>query len=318
MNDVDLSTTVGDLLLPNPVMTAAGCAVSGRELDQFCDVTRLGAFVTRTVTLDPRSGWPTPRVAETPSGVLHATGLQNPGLQGFLATELPWLAQRQARTVVSIAGQTLGEYAELARRVGASPGVSAVEVNLASPNRDTKGRLFGGDAYQAGKVLAVVRRDVPRGVPVLAKLVPDCAVVDVAGAAVANGADALVLAHGFAAMALDRTTWRPTLGAGTAELSGPAVHALAVRRVWDVHAAMPEVPLVGVGGIATGYDALEMLLAGAAAVQLGSVLFRDPAAPARVLKELRAERSSRAVARLADVIGLGHHTHEPADEGEPT
>ena len=318
MNDVDLSTTVGDLLLPNPVMTAAGCAVSGRELDQFCDVTRLGAFVTRTVTLDPRSGWPTPRVAETPSGVLHATGLQNPGLQGFLATELPWLAQRQARTVVSIAGQTLGEYAELARRVGASPGVSAVEVNLASPNRDTKGRLFGGDAYQAGKVLAVVRRDVPRGVPVLAKLVPDCAVVDVAGAAVANGADALVLAHGFAAMALDRTTWRPTLGAGTAELSGPAVHALAVRRVWDVHAAMPEVPLVGVGGIATGYDALEMLLAGAAAVQLGSVLFRDPAAPTRVLEELRAELTSRAVARLADVIGLGHHTHEPADEGEPT
>ena len=318
MNDVDLSTTVGDLLLPNPVMTAAGCAVSGRELDQFCDVTRLGAFVTRTVTLDPRSGWPTPRVAETPSGVLHATGLQNPGLEGFLATELPWLAQRQARTVVSIAGQTLGEYAELARRVGASPGVSAVEVNLASPNRDTKGRLFGGDAYQAGKVLAVVRRDVPRGVPVLAKLVPDCAVVDVAGAAVANGADAVVLAHGFAAMALDRTTWRPTLGAGTAELSGPAVHALAVRRVWDVHAAMPEVPLVGVGGIATGYDALEMLLAGAAAVQLGSVLFRDPAAPTRVLEELRAELTSRAVARLADVIGLGHHTHEPADEGEPT
>jgi dihydroorotate dehydrogenase (NAD+) catalytic subunit len=317
MSDVDLSTAVGDLQLPNPVMTAAGCAVAGRELDQLCDVTQLGAFVTRTVTLDPRSGWPTPRVAETPSGVLHATGLQNPGLQGFLATELPWLAQRRVRTVVSIAGQTLGEYAELARRVGGSPGVSAVEVNLASPNRDGRGRLFGGDPYQAGKVLAVVRRDVPRGVPVLAKLVPDCAVVDVASAAVANGADALVLVHGFAAMALDRTTWRPALGAGTAELSGPAVHALAVRRVWDVHAALPDVPLVGVGGIATGYDALEMLLAGAAAVQLGSVLFRDPAAPVRVLDELRAELTSRGVARLADVVGLGHHAHEPADEGEP-
>jgi dihydroorotate dehydrogenase (NAD+) catalytic subunit len=318
MSDVDLSTAVGDLRLANPVMTAAGCAVAGRELDQLCDVTKLGAFVTRTVTLDPRSGWPTPRVAETPSGVLHATGLQNPGLQGFLATELPWLAQRQVRTVVSIAGQTLGEYAELARRVGSSPGVSGVEVNLASPNRDGKGRLFGGDPYQAGKVLAVVRRDVPRGVPVLAKLVPDCAVVDVASAAVANGADAVVLVHGFAAMALDRTTWRPVLGAGAGELSGPAVHALAVRRVWDVHAAMPDVPLVGVGGIATGYDALEMLLAGAAAVQLGSVLFRDPAAPVRVLDELRAELASRAVARLADVVGSGHHADEPADEGEPT
>ena len=315
---VDLSVDLAGLVMPTPVMTAAGCAVAGRELDAFTDVAALGGFVTRTVTLDPRAGLPAPRVLAAPSGVLHATGAQNPGLQGFLATELPWLAQRRARTVVSVAGTTLGEYGELARRVGSSPGVAAVEVNLASPNRDAHGRVFGADAYQAGKVLAVVRRDVPRGVPVLAKLVPESSVVDVARAAVENGADALVLAHGFAAMAVDRATWRPALGGGTGTLSGPAVHALAVRRVWDVHAALPGVPLVGVGGVVSGFDALEMLLAGATAVQVGSVLFRDPFAPTRITDELRAELAARGVARAADVVGLAHHGSAEPDEGEPS
>ncbi len=318
MTGPDLTTRLADLVLPHPVMTAAGCAVAGRELHQFTDVAGLGALVTRTVTLDPRSGWAGPRLVETPSGVLHAGGNQNPGLQGFLATELPWLAQRRVRTVVSIAGETLAEYAELARRVGASPGVAAVEVNLDSPDRDGRGRLFGTAPHQAGKVLHVVRREVPRGVPVLAKLVPESSVVDVGRAAAENGADGLVLVHGFAGMAVDRAGWRPALGAGTGRLSGPAVRPLAVRRVWELHAAMPEVPVVGVGGVSTGYDALEMLLAGAVAVQLGSVLFRDPSAPSRVLCELRDELTARGAARVADVVGLAHRGDQPPEEGEPS
>ncbi len=317
MTGVDLATVLAGLSMPTPVMTAAGCAVTGRELARFGDLGELGAFVTRSVTLDPRSGWPPPRLVETSSGLLHAVGHQNPGLQGFLATELPWLAQRRVRTVVSVAGTTLAELAELARRVGTGPGVAAVEVNLASANREARGRPYGGDPYQTGKVLSVVRREVPRGVPVLAKLVPESAVVDVAAAAVENGADALVLAHGFAGMAVDPLTWRPALGAGPGELSGPAVHPLAVRRVWDVHAALPDVPLVGVGGIATGYDALEMLLAGATAVQLGSVLLRDPSAPARVTEELRTELAARGVTRVADVVGIAHRDRGPQETGEP-
>ena len=289
----DLSTTVAGMTLPSPVMTAAGCG--GRELAAFTDLTALGAFVTRTVTLDPTAGWPTPRVAETPSGLLSATGLQNPGLQGFLASELPWFAQQRVRTVVSVSGSTLGEYGELSRRVGSSPGVSAIEVHLTTT-----------DPYQTGKAVHVERRDAPRDLPVLVKLAPGADVVDLAKAAVDNGADALVLVQGFPGLVIDPATLRPALGRGVGLLSGPAVHALALRCVWDVHLAMPDVPLVGVGGIRTGSDALVMLAAGASAVQLGSVLFHDPSAPSRVADELAAELSRHDISGAADAVGLAH------------
>lgn len=303
---VDLTTTLAGLTLANPVMTASGCAGAGRELDQFFDVTELGALVTRSVTLDPSAGWPTPRMVETPSGMLSATGLQGPGLQGFLATELPWLAQRRARAVVSIAGTTLGEYGELARRVGDSPGVTAVEVNLSC--RDTDDREFAGDPYRASKVVSVVRRDVPRGVPVLVKLAADPrGIVDVARAAVRAGADALVMVNTVPGMAIDPVTLRPALGAVTGGLSGPAIHPLAVHCVWLVHQAMPEVPIVGVGGVRTGYDALELVLAGACAVQVGTVVLADPTAPLRIVGELREELAGRGFTSVAEVVGRAHH-----------
>ncbi len=311
---VDLTTRLPGLRMPTPLMTAAGCAGAGPELERFGDLAALGAFVTRTVTLDRRSGWPAPRVVQTPSGVLHAVGEQNPGLQGFLATELPWLAQLRVRTVVSVAGTTLGELAELGRRVGAGPGVAGGEVDLSSSNREAGNRPFGTDPYQAGKAIAVVRRDVPRGVPVLAKLVPEGPVVDVARTVVKNGADAVVLAHGFPGMALEPHHGRPALAAGSGRLSGPAVQPLTLRLVWEVRAALPDVPLVGVGGVATGRDALDLMLAGATAVQLGSVLLRDPAAPARVADELRAELTARGVARAEDAVGLAHRPG-PTDPG---
>lgn len=303
---VDLAVTLAGLSLPNPVMVASGGVATGRELAPFVDVGALGAVVTRSVTLDRSAGSPMPRIVETASGVLHAGGLQSPGLQGFLATELPWLAQRRARTVVSIAATSLGEYAELGRRVGDSPGVSAVEVNLACPNHDANGRLFSREPYQAAKVLNAVRRDVPHGVPVLAKLDAEPGVVTMAQALVKAGADGLVLVNGVPGMAIDPSTLRPALGAGVGQLSGPAIGPLAVRCVWDVHAALPEVALVGVGGVRTGFDALELLLAGASAVQVGSILLHDPSAPARILRELHEELAGRGLTSVADVVGRAH------------
>lgn len=297
----DLTTTLAGMTMPSPVMTAAGCAGTGRELASYDDLSTLGAFTTRTLTLDPRAGAPAPRVADTPGGVLTDTGLQNPGLQAFLATELPWLAQHRVRAVVSIAGVSLGEYAELARRLGTSPGVSGVEVNLDG---------LDADPYQAGKVLHVVRRDVPRGIAVLAKLSPRPGLADVARSVVKNGADAVVLVHGFPGLLFDPTTLRPVLGAGPGWVSGPAVLAQALRCVWDVHAALPDVPLVGAGGVRTGFDALQMLLAGATAVQVGSILMHDPSAARRIAAELADELSSRGADSPADLVGRGHHPPE--------
>ncbi|MGZ4484298.1 MAG: hypothetical protein ACXVW8_08225 [Nocardioidaceae bacterium] len=309
---IDWGTRLAGLTLANPVLVASGCGGTGRELEPFAPVANLGGFVTRTITLDPRPGRDTSRLLGTPSGVLHTTGLQNPGLQGFLATELPWLAQQPTRVVVSVWGADLGEYAELARRLGTSPGVAALEVNLCGPDTDTSRRSPAIEPYQAAKVLAAVRRDVPRGVPVLAKLVQDAALVDVARAAVDSGADGLVLVHGPAGLALDATTLRPAV---TGSLGGPAVHALAVRSLWEVHRALPDVPLVGVGGIRTGFDALEMLAAGASAVQLGSIVLADPSAPARVLGELADELAARGVEDLTAVVGCAHQPS--AQQGDP-
>jgi dihydroorotate dehydrogenase (NAD+) catalytic subunit len=297
----DLATTLAGMTMPSPVMTAAGCGGTGRELAPYVDLTALGAFTTRTITLDPRPGAPAPRVADTPGGVLTDTGLQNPGLQGFLASELPWLAQQQVRTVVSIAAATLGEYGELARRLGSSPGVSGVEVHLDG---------LDADPYQAGKVLHVVRRDVPRGVAVLAKLSPGPGVADVARSVVKNGADAVVLVHGFPGLLFDPVTLRPVLGAGTGSVGGPAVLAQALRCVWDVHSALPDVPVVGVGGVRSGFDVMQMLLAGATAVQVGSVLLNDPSAPPRIVDELTHELAARGIDTPADLVGAGHHPPE--------
>jgi dihydroorotate dehydrogenase (NAD+) catalytic subunit len=299
---VDLTTRLRDATLPNPVMTASGCAAAGRELAQFFDVSELGAVVTKSIMLDPRSGRPTPRMAETPSGMLNSIGLQGPGIDGFLARDLPWLAQQHARAIVSIAGSTLGEYAELARRVGHSPGVAAVEVNISCPNVENRGLVFACDPYQAAKVISVVRRETPRGIPVLAKLSPDVtSIVDDRA-----GADGLVMINTLLGLAIDPDTLRPVLGGVTGGLSGPAIRPVAVRCVWQVHQAMPDVPVVGVGGVRTGYDALELMLAGASAVQVGTVIFNDPSAPVRILRELRDELTTRGFERAADAVGYAH------------
>ncbi len=307
--DVDLTTVLADAHLANPVMTASGCAAAGRELQQFFDVSQLGAVVTKSVMRDPRSGRPTPRMAETPSGMLNSIGLQGPGIDGFLARDLPWLLQHDARPIVSIAGTSLAEYAELARRVGNTPGVAAVEVNISCPNVEDRGTVFACDPFQAARVLAVVRRDTPRGVPVFAKLSPDVtSIVDVAEAVMEAGSDGLVLINTLLGMRVDLTTMRPQLGGLTGGLSGPAIRPIAVRAVWQVATALPGVPLIGVGGIRTGADALEFLFAGAAAVQVGTAIFNDPVAPRRVVAELAAELAVRGFAKVSDAVGFAHRS----------
>jgi dihydroorotate dehydrogenase (NAD+) catalytic subunit len=303
--DVDLTTVLADAHLANPVMTASGCAAAGRELSQFFDVADLGAVVTKSILRDPRSGRPTPRMAETPSGMLNSIGLQGPGVTAFLATDLPWLLQHDARPIVSIAGSSLAEYAELARRVGNAPGVAALEVNISCPNVENRGLVFACDPFQAARAIGVVRRETPRGVPVFAKLSPDVtSIVDVATAVADAGADGLVLINTLLGMHIDLVTLRPTLGGVTGGLSGPAIRPVAVRAVWQVAQVLPSLPLIGVGGIRTGADALEFLLAGASAVQVGTAIFNDPSAPIRVLAELRAELAVRGFAKVSDAVGF--------------
>jgi dihydroorotate dehydrogenase (NAD+) catalytic subunit len=304
---VDLTTSVGGTTLPNPVMTASGCAAAGRELHQFFDVADLGAVVTKSIMLDARSGRPTPRMAETPSGMLNSIGLQGPGIDAFLSTDLPWLLQHRARPVVSIAGSSLGEYAELARRLGNDPGVTAVEVNISCPNVENRGLVFACDPYQAAKVVSVVCRETPRGVPVLAKLSPDVtSIVDIASSVMEAGASGLTLINTLLGLAIDPGTMRPVLAGVTGGLSGPAIRPVALRAVWQVHEAMPDVSIVGVGGIRTGRDALEFMLAGACAIQVGTVIFNDPSAPIRIVHELADELAGRGFAKAGDAVGLAH------------
>ena len=308
-DDVDLTTVLADVHLDNPVMTASGCAGAGRELQQFFDVRDLGAVVTKSIMRDPRSGRATPRMAETPSGMLNSIGLQGPGIDSFLARDLPWLLQQDARPIVSIAGSSLAEYAELARRVGHTHGVAAIEVNISCPNVENRGLVFACDPVQAARVISVVRRDTPRGVPVLAKLSPDVtSIVEIAESVVEAGADGLVLINTLLGLRVDLDSMRPQLGGVTGGLSGPAIRPVAVRAVWQVAAAMPGVPIVGVGGVRTGADALEFLAAGASAVQVGTAIFNDPTAPIRVVRELREELARRGIGKVGEAIALAHRT----------
>ncbi len=304
---VDMRTRLAGAEFPNPLFTASGCAAAGRELAPFFDLAELGGVVTKSVMRDPRSGRPTPRMAETPSGMLNSIGLQGPGIESFLAHDLPWLAERGARAVVSIAGGTVEEYAALAAALRDAPGLAMIEVNISCPNVEDRGQVFACDAGASSAVLSAVRRAAPPAVPVLAKLSPDVTdIVSIARACVDAGADGLSMINTLLGVVIDTTTLRPVLAGITGGLSGPAIRPVAVRCVWQVHAAMPDVPILGMGGIRSGLDALEFVLAGASAVSVGTVTFHDPSAPIRVLRELRAALAERGIDRLSDAVGLAH------------
>ena len=312
---VDMSVDLAGARLPNPMMTASGCAAGGREMHRFIDVSALGAFVTKSVKLDPVSGRGTPRMAETPSGMLNSIGLQGPGVSAFVDKDLAWLDSIGARVVVSIAGSTASEFARVARAIVRSPhagAVAAIEVNISCPNVANRGLVFACDPGGAHKVITLVREEVPRGLPMLAKLSPDVTdIVEIADVVLRAGAHGLTMINTTLGVAIDVDRLRPHLVAATGGLSGPAIRPMAVRAIWQVAAAMREgrirtAPIVGAGGVRHGRDALELVAAGASAIQVGTAAFNDPTAPHRVGVELERLIADRGFDRLADVVGIAH------------
>lgn len=314
---VELATSIAGVRFPNPVFTASGCAAAGRELAPYSPPDALGAVVTKSIMLAPRSGRATPRMAETPSGMLNGIGLQGPGIEEFLARDLPWLTEHGGRAIVSIAGTSVAEYASLAGRLRGRPGVVALEVNISCPNVADRGEVFACDPTAAASVISAVRRSC--AFPVIAKLSPDVTdIVEIARAVVAAGAHAVTLVNTLLGLVIDTTTMRPALSEATGGLSGPAIRPVALRCVWQVHAALPEVPIIGAGGVRTGLDALAFLLAGASAVQVGTTIFSDPGAPVRILAELTDALAERGFAHLAEAVGYAHRPPPapPASPGE--
>jgi len=313
---IDMSTRLSSLGLPSPVLTASGCAAAGREIDQFMDITAIGAVVTKSIMLEPRSGRATPRMAETPSGMLNSIGLQGPGIHSFLENDLAWLRERGARVIVSIAGGTTQEFEELARILRDHGGFDAIEVNISCPNVADRGQVFACRADSAAGVIGSVRRSTDPGIPVFAKLSPD--VTDIATIALAcerAGADGLSLINTTLGMVIDTDTMRPALAGITGGLSGPAIRPIAVRCVWQVREVLPDIPLIGMGGIRNGSDAFEFILAGADAVSVGTVVFHDPSAPSRVHDELAGLAAQRGFARLSDAVSHAHRAPEAEEPG---
>ncbi|HUF33167.1 MAG TPA: dihydroorotate dehydrogenase [Acidimicrobiales bacterium] len=302
---VDLTTRVGSVTLPNPVMTASGTAGHGAELGRYLDLGALGAVVVKSLSADPWAGNPAPRVHETTAGMINSVGLQGPGVAAWLADELPDLVAGGARVVASIWGRSIDDYAAAAALLaGAPPQVVAVEVNLSCPNLDGGRHLFAQSAAQTEEAMAAT---AACGRPRWAKLTANVTdLVEVARAAHRGGAEAVTLINTVAGMAIDVEARTYRLGAGGGGLSGAAIHPVAVRAVHDVHAVLPELPIVGVGGVVSGTDAAELLLAGASAVQVGTATFADPRAPARVLDELGRWATRQGVTAIDEVIGAVH------------
>ena len=297
-----MSTAVGSVTLPNPVMTASGTAGHGAELARYFDLSALGAVVVKSLSAAAWDGNPPPRVTEVDAGMLNSVGLQNPGVDAWLESELPPLLATGARVVASIWGFTVEAYEKAAAALAdAPPEVVAVEVNLSCPNIESRRDMFAHSPALTAEAMAAT---AGCGRPRWAKLSPNVTdLTEIAGAALDAGAEALTLVNTVMGMAIDVETRRPRLGAGGGGLSGPAIRPVAVRAIYDVCSAFPGATVVGAGGIATGEHAVELMLAGASAVEVGTATFADPRAPARVAAELERWCRRHNVARVADLVG---------------
>jgi len=304
---VDMSTTLGSAWFPSPIFTASGCASSGKELAQFFALRDIGAVVTKSVMTKPRHGRPTPRMAETPSGMLNSIGLQGPGIDSFLANDVPWLLEQKARVIVSIAGETIEEYATLARKLRSVSGLSAVEVNISCPNVENRGLVFACDPDASRRVIDGVRKTIGGELPIIAKLSPDVTdLPSIARGVVDAGADALALINTVLGMVINLDSMRPHLGGKTGGLSGPAIKPVAVRAIYQVHAALPHVPILGMGGVSNGRDALELILAGASGISVGTASFGNPTALIQIRDELQTLLAARGFATLSQAVGYAH------------
>jgi dihydroorotate dehydrogenase (NAD+) catalytic subunit len=298
---LDLRINVGGLRLKNPVMTASGTFGYGREFEGLVDLSRLGAIVVKGISLNPSRGNPAPRVIETTGGMLNAIGLENVGLDAFIGEKLPYLGTLDVPVVVNIYGKTIEEYAELAERLDAVMGVAAVEVNISCPNVKAGGVAFGVHADPARSVVRAVREKT--GKPVIVKLSPNVTdITEIARAVEDAGADAISLINTLTGMAIDIHSRRPKLANITGGLSGPAVKPVALRMVWEVSRAV-KIPVIGMGGIMCAEDALEFIIAGASAVQIGTANFVNPRATMDILDGLELFMTEKKIPRLSDLIG---------------
>jgi len=312
--DLSVDLTPGQkrgILLANPVMTASGTFGNGLEYARMFDIQRLGAIVSKAITLKPRRGNIQPRIAETAAGMVNSIGLQNIGVEAILRDVAPVWATWRVPVIANIAGETVADYAELARRLDGVPGVSGIEMNVSCPNVES-GLEFGADPRAAAEVTHAVRRQTD--LPLLVKLTPNVSdIVSVAAAAAGAGADALTLINTFPAMRIDVKARRPALGWGSGGLSGPALKPIALRIVYQVARSL-SIPIVGCGGITCGEDAIEFLMAGAGAVQVGTATFLNPSAPLDVIRGIEEFLRDSGVEDLRDIVGAALPGHWQGEE----
>jgi dihydroorotate dehydrogenase (NAD+) catalytic subunit len=288
------------LVLPTPVMVASGCAGTGRELGGLVDLRKVGGLVSRSITMEPRKGSPPPRIAETPSGTVWTTGLQNPGIHVFLDAELPRLARGGAPVIVSIAGVSLEEYVRLIGALQTRPEVAAVELHLSGPDEELRREVLGAYVDRTGEIVGAVAR--MSLVPVFAKLPMSASELpELARAAVRAGAHGLTIGGPPPALGVRSATLRPALGAVTGWMSGPAVKPLTLRAVFEAAQAVPEAPIIAVGGVRSAEDAVEMLLAGASAVQMGTAVLVDPSSPVDVARGIAGYLKAKGLASPGDL-----------------
>ena len=296
----DMRVDLAGVALKNPITVASGTFGFGREYGQFFDISRLGGISVKGLTPLPRQGNPAPRIAETPLGMLNSVGLQNPGVDAFIAHELPELKKKDLAIIANISGNTPEEYGAMCEKLSAA-GVDMIEVNISCPNVKAGGLAYGTKPEMAAEVTEIAKRHST--VPVMVKLSPNVTdITEIARAVEGAGADAISLINTIRAMVIDVNTRRPVLKMNTGGLSGPAVLPIAVRMVWEVHNAV-KVPILGMGGISTGVDAAQMLLAGATAMAVGAATFADPMAPIRILRELEEICDRQGVSSVGELTG---------------
>lgn len=298
---VDLSVELGKLRLPFPTLMGSGCYGSGEEFAGVADLSKIGAIVLKSVTREPRMGNPTPRLVQTPAGMLNAIGLQNPGINWYLDHDVAKFADRPCTVIGSVAGFSVDDYAYVCEKLAARSEIAAIEVNISCPNVAAEGETFACDPNLTGKVVRAVRATTDK--PIIVKLSPNVTdIAAIAREAQAAGADALAVINTVRGMAIDVERWTPRLGNVTGGLSGPAIRPIAVLAVYEVARAVT-IPIVGQGGIETVSDALEFFLAGASAISIGTANFTDPRVPERILDGLREYLIRRGLSSLRDIVG---------------
>lgn len=302
---VDLSTSVGAVALPNPIMTASGTAGHGAELGSYFDLAELGALVVKSLSIMAWEGNPGPRVVQLPGAMMNSVGLQGPGIPAWIEHDLPKLRKSKARVVVSVWGRTVEEYEEAAAAlIPIQEELTAVELNVSCPNLKDGKKMF---AHTCEGAAAVVGATAALSVARWAKLSPTVSnISEIAGAAAEAGADAVTLTNTLIGLVLDPKTGDPVLGGGGGGVSGPAIRPIALRAVFDVAAAHPMLPIIGVGGIATAQDAVQYFRAGASAVQIGTANFADPRSTMRIKDELVAWCADNGINRVTELIGTAH------------